>query len=53
MPHVPQVETHILPSALTPWGAGEMGISSAAPALVNAINAATGQRIRRLPMRKR
>jgi hypothetical protein len=48
----PQVETHILPSALTPCGAGQMGIPSAAQALANALYAATGQRTRRLPMRK-
>jgi isoquinoline 1-oxidoreductase subunit beta len=52
MPDAPRVETHILPSALTPCGAGEMGIPGAAPALANAVFAATGQRIRRLPMRR-
>jgi isoquinoline 1-oxidoreductase beta subunit len=46
------IETHILPSALTPCGAGEMGIPGAAPALANAIFAATGKRIRRLPLRR-
>jgi isoquinoline 1-oxidoreductase beta subunit len=48
----PMVETHILPSALTPSGAGEMGIPSAAPALANAIFAASGRRLRDLPLRK-
>ena len=52
MPDAPRVETHILTSALTPCGAGEMGIPGAAPALANAVFAATGQRIRRLPMRR-
>ena len=52
MPEAPRVETHIQPSALTPCGAGEMGIPGAAPALANAVYAATGQRIRRLPMRR-
>jgi isoquinoline 1-oxidoreductase beta subunit len=52
MPEVPRVETHILPSALTPSGAGEMGIPGVAPALANAVYAATGRRIRRLPMRR-
>jgi isoquinoline 1-oxidoreductase beta subunit len=49
----PVVETHIMPSALTPSGAGEMGIPSAAPALANAIFAATGKRLRDLPLRTR
>jgi isoquinoline 1-oxidoreductase beta subunit len=52
MPDAPPVETHILPSALTPCGAGEMGIPGVAPAMANAVYAATGRRIRRLPMRK-
>jgi len=47
----PVVETHILPSTLTPCGAGEMGIPGAAPALANAVFAATRQRLRDLPLR--
>jgi isoquinoline 1-oxidoreductase beta subunit len=43
-------ETHILPFDDTPTGAGEMGIPSAAPALTNAIFAASGIRIRSLPI---
>ncbi len=43
-------ETHILPYDDIPTGVGEMGIPSAAPALTNAIFAATGQRIRNLPI---
>ncbi len=46
----PDVEVHIVPSRESPSGAGEMGIPSAAPALANAIFAATGVRIRRLPI---
>jgi isoquinoline 1-oxidoreductase beta subunit len=53
MPDAPVVETHIMPSTSTPSGAGEMGIPSAAPALANAIFAATGARLRRLPLLKR
>ena len=52
MPEAPFVETHILPSALTPRGAGEMGIPGAAPALANAIYVATGRRFRWLPLCK-
>jgi isoquinoline 1-oxidoreductase beta subunit len=51
MPDAPRVETHVMASTLDPCGAGEMGIPGAAPALANAIQAATGQRLRRLPLR--
>jgi isoquinoline 1-oxidoreductase beta subunit len=43
-------EAHILPYDETPTGVGEIVIPSAAPALTNAIFAATGKRIRRLPI---
>jgi isoquinoline 1-oxidoreductase beta subunit len=43
-------ETHILPYDNNPTGVGEMGVPSAAPALTNAIHAATGVRIRKLPI---
>lgn len=43
-------ETHILPYDDTPTGVGEIGLPSAAPALTNAIFAATGRRIRDLPI---
>jgi isoquinoline 1-oxidoreductase beta subunit len=45
------VEVHIIESSESPAGCGEMGIPTAAPALANAIFAATGVRIRNLPMR--
>ena len=43
-------ETHILNYDDVPTGVGEIVIPSAAPALTNAIFAATGQRIRTLPI---
>jgi isoquinoline 1-oxidoreductase beta subunit len=43
-------ETHILPYNDIPTGVGEIGLPSAAPALANAIFAATGKRIRTLPI---
>jgi isoquinoline 1-oxidoreductase beta subunit len=43
-------EAHILPYDDQPTGVGEIGLPSAAPALTNAIFAATGQRIRQLPI---
>jgi isoquinoline 1-oxidoreductase beta subunit len=45
------VEVHLIDSDASPAGCGEMGIPTAAPALANAIFAATGVRIRNLPMR--
>jgi isoquinoline 1-oxidoreductase beta subunit len=45
----PQVEVHIVPSHEAPGGCGEPPVPSIAPALANAIFAATGKRLRRLP----
>ena len=52
MPDAPKVEVYAMPSTMPPCGAGEMGIPSALPALANAIFAATGKRLRRLPLLK-
>jgi isoquinoline 1-oxidoreductase beta subunit len=49
MREAPRVEVHVVPSTRTPAGAGEMGTPTAAPALANAIFAATGKRLRRMP----
>jgi isoquinoline 1-oxidoreductase beta subunit len=48
---MPRVEVHILPSAAAPGGVGEPGVPVIAPAVANAVFAATGQRLRRLPLR--
>jgi isoquinoline 1-oxidoreductase beta subunit len=45
----PRVEVHIIPSHEAPGGIGEPGVPSTAPAVANAIFAATGKRLRRLP----
>ena len=48
---MPRVEVHIVTSAEAPGGIGEPGLPPAAPAVVNAIFVATGQRLRTLPIR--
>lgn len=47
----PQIEVHIIPSTEAPGGIGEPGTAAVAPALTNAIFAATGKRIRTLPVK--
>jgi isoquinoline 1-oxidoreductase beta subunit len=51
MNEAPEVETHIVPSTEEPGGIGEPSTALAAGALVNAIAAATGGRIYKLPIR--
>lgn len=47
---VPVIEVHLQRGAADPGGIGEPGTTSVAPAVVNAIAAATGVRVRRLPV---
>ena len=47
---MPKVEVHIVPSSEKPGGIGEPGTPPIAPAVVNAIYAATGKRLRSLPI---
>ncbi len=52
MPEAPAVEVHIVPSTEPQGGTGEPGVPPIAPAVCNAIFAATGKRIRKLPIGK-
>lgn len=50
MVEAPPVSVHLVPSEAPPGGIGEPGVPPAAPALANAIFAATGRRLRELPI---
>ncbi len=50
MNEAPSVDVHIVPSQEAPGGMGEAGTSLIVPAVANAIFAATGQRLRKMPV---
>jgi isoquinoline 1-oxidoreductase beta subunit len=47
---VPAIEVHVVKSSEAPGGIGETGVNSGPPALRNAIYAATGVALRRMPI---
>ncbi len=50
MDQAPRVETHFLQGSEIPGGFGETAVPTVAPAIANAVFAATGKRVRRLPI---
>jgi isoquinoline 1-oxidoreductase beta subunit len=47
---MPAIDVHIVPSTAKPTGVGEPGVPPIAPAVANALAAATGKRLRVLPL---
>ncbi len=52
MADVPEITTHLMDSDVAPGGVGELSVGTVAPAIANAVFAATGTRIRRLPIHR-
>jgi isoquinoline 1-oxidoreductase beta subunit len=50
MNEVPDIEVHIVQNSEPPGGMGEPGTSAIIPAVTNAIFAATGKRLRKMPV---
>ena len=51
MNECPEIETHVVESEEKSGGVGEPGVPCTAPAIANGVFAATGKRIRKLPIR--
>jgi CO/xanthine dehydrogenase Mo-binding subunit len=51
MPESPKIEIHLVDSNEKPSGIGEPGTAVIGPAVANAVFSATGQRLRKLPLR--
>ncbi len=51
MPESPRIEVYLVQNHLDPSGIGEAGVPHAGPAVANAVFAATGKRLRKLPLR--
>jgi isoquinoline 1-oxidoreductase beta subunit len=50
MSEMPAIEVHVVPSSEPSSGIGEPGVPPLAPAIANAIFAATGKRLRSQPL---
>ena len=50
MNEAPKVEVHVIDNGDTPGGLGEAGTSLIVPAVANALFAATGRRLRKMPV---
>jgi len=51
IPDSPVFETYLVKSHREPGGIGELGVTLAAPIVANAVFAATGKRLKRLPFK--
>jgi len=52
LPEAPPIDVHVIDSTEAPGGLGEPGTALIGPAVANAIFAATGKRLRALPIAK-